>query len=329
MSIKVLLVTPYSFQKYGGVQNQVNLIEDYLSSHEEFEVKVFAYGKTKSLDSNKVFNLPFNSSVSSVLLFPNRKLLLDYIDWADVVHVHEPFVPIFFWKLPKNKKYIFTHHASLGRIITNILSIVYKSFRYRSISTYVSKSAESNALSLNSEPVLIPNMIKINPNISFNKRQGYLFIGRQESRKNYSFFVKLSNHKQFTNKLFYAITNKDKSDKNITIYENPTDEFKIEIFGRTNIYLALNTKSESFGITLLEAVNNGNLVISSDLSSFINVLPNSHIVYKNNNFDSLCNVLTKLDSEDLNLLWNKQYKDIREYDLEENMNKFILLYSNL
>ena len=329
MSIKVLLVTPYSFQKYGGVQNQVNLIEDYLSSQEEFEVKVFAYGKTESLDSNKVFNIPFNSSISSVLLFPNRKLLLDYIDWADVVHVHEPFVPIFFWKLPKNKKYIFTHHASLGRIITNILSIVYKSFRYRSISTYVSKSAESNALSLNSEPVFIPNMIKINPNISFNKRQGYLFIGRQESRKNYSFFVKLSNHKQFTNKLFYAITNKDKSDKNITIYENPTDEFKIEIFGKTNIYLALNTKSESFGITLLEAVNNGNLVISSDLNSFINVLPNSHIVYKNNNFDSLCNVLTKLDSEDLNLLWNKQYEDIREYGLEENMKKFILLYSNL
>ena len=329
MSIKVLLVTPYSFQKYGGVQNQVNLIEDYLSSHEEFEVKVFAYGKTESLDSNKVFNIPFNSSVSSVLLFPNRKLLLDYIDWADVVHVHEPFVPIFFWKLPKNKKYIFTHHASLGRIITNILSIVYKSFRYRSISTYVSKSAESNALSLNSEPVLIPNMIKINPNISFNKRQGYLFIGRQESRKNYSFFVKLSNHKQFTNKLFYAITNKDKSDKNITIFKNPSDKFKNEIFGKANIYLALNTKSESFGITLLEAVNNGNLVISSDLSSFINVLPNSHIVYKNNNFDSLCNVLTKLDSEDLNFLWNKQYKDIREYDLKENMKKFILLYSNL
>ena len=329
MSIKVLLVTPYSFQKYGGVQNQVNLIEDYLSSHEEFEVKVFAYGKTESLDSNKVFNIPFNSSISSVLLFPNKNLLHDYIDWADVVHVHEPFVPLLFWKLPKDKKYIFTHHASLGVIITTILSIIYKIFRYRSISTYVSKSSESNALSLNNEPVLIPNMIKINQHISFNKSQGYLFIGRQEIRKNYRLFVKLSNHKQFTNKLFYAITNIDKSDKNITVFKNPTDEFKNEIFGKSNIYLALNTKSESFGITLLEAVNNGNLVISSDLISFINVLPNSHIVYKNNNFDSLCNVLTKLDSEDLNLLWNKQYKDIREYDLEENMKKFILLYSNL
>ena len=329
MSIKVLLVTPYSFEKYGGVQNQVNLMEDFLSLHNEYEVKVFAYGKTDLLDSNKVFNIPFNSSISSVLLFPNRKLLRDYIDWADVVHIHEPFVPIFFWKLPKNKKYIFTHHASLGKIITNILSIVYKFFRFKSISTYVSESAESNALSLNSEPVLIPNMININQNISFNKSQGYLFIGRQEKRKNYNFFVKLSNQKQFTNKLFFAVTNKAKSDKNITIFENPTDEFKNVIFGKTNIYLALNTKSESFGITLLEAVNNGNLVISSDLSSFINVLPNSHIVYKNNNFDSLCNVLTKLDSEDLNFLWNKQYEDIRKYDLEENMKKFILLYSNI
>ena len=329
MSIKVLLVTPYSFQKYGGVQNQVNLIEEYLSSHDEYEVKVFAYGKTKSLDSNKVFNIPFNSSVSSVLLFPNRKLLLEYIDWADVVHVHEPFVPLLFWKLPKNKKYIFTHHASLGAIITNILNIIYKFFRYRSISTYVSKSAETNALSLNSEPVLIPNMIKINQNISFNKSHGFLFIGRQEPRKNYSFFVKLSNHKQFTNKLFYAITNKDRSDKNITIFKNPNDDFKNEIFAKTNIYLALNTKSESFGITLLEAVNNGNLVISSNLSSFINVLPNSYITYKNKDFDSLCNVLTNLEKKDLNSMWNKQYEDISMYDVEENMKKFILLYANL
>ena len=329
MSIKVLLLTPYSFQKYGGVQNQVNLMEDYLSSNEKFEVKVFAYGKTESLDSNKIFNIPFNSSISSVLLFPNRKLLCDYIDWADVVHVHEPFIPLFFWKLPKSKKYIFTHHASLGVIITNILSIIYKFFRYKGISTYVSKSAESNALSLNSEPILIPNMIRINQNISFNKNQGYLFIGRQETRKNYSFFVELSNNELFKNKLFYAVTNKDKSDKNITIFKNPTDEFKIEIFGKTNIYLALNTKSESFGITLLEAINNGNIVISSDLSSFINVLPNSYIVYKNNDFESLCNVLTKLDSKDLNSLWTKQYEDIRKYDLEENMKKFLLLYSNL
>jgi len=172
-------------------------------------------------------------------------------------------------------------------------------------------------------------MIKIKQNISFNKNHGYLFIGRQETRKNYNFFVKLSNHKQFSSKLFYAITNKDRLDENITSFINPSEQLKDEIFSKTNIYLALNTKSESFGITLLEAINNGNLVVSSDLSSFVNVLPNSCIVYKNKDFDSLCNVLKNLDSKDLNSLWHKQYEDISMYDLEENMNKFILLYSNL
>ena len=329
MSIKVLLITPYSFLKYGGVQNQVNLIEEFLTSHDKYKVKVFAYGKTEELDSNKIFNIPFNSSISSVLLFPNRKLLFDYINWADVIHVHEPFVPLLFWRLPRNKKYIFTHHASLGAIVTKFLSVLYKILKYKGISTYVSNSAKSNALALNSDPVLIPNMIKINPDMSLNNNLGYLFIGRQENRKNYNFFVKLSEQKLFSNKLFYSITNKDTLDKKINTYINPSEKLKTKIFSKTNIYLALNTKSESFGITLIEAVNNGNLVVSSDLKSFVSVLPNSHIVYKNYDFDSLCNVLKNLESEDLNALWNKQYKDIQIYNLEENMNKFVLLYSNI
>ena len=106
MSTNVLLLTPYSFKKYGGVQSQVNLIEEYLDTHEEFKVKVFAHGKHKKLDKSLIFNIPFNSSASSVMLFPNRKLFKQYLSWADVVHVHEPFVPILFWRLPKNIKYV-------------------------------------------------------------------------------------------------------------------------------------------------------------------------------------------------------------------------------
>ena len=97
----------------------------------------------------------------------------------------------------------------------HILKIIYKFINYNSVSTYVSESAKSNALSLNRDPVLIPNMIEINKNKSFNNIEGYLFIGHQERRKNFDFYVKLSNHNLFKNKLFYSITNKDTSDKNI------------------------------------------------------------------------------------------------------------------
>ena len=329
MSTNVLLITPYSFTKYGGVQNQVNLIEDYLDKHSEFNVKVFAHGKIEILRNEKIFNIPFNSSVSSVMLFPNRKILKEHIMWADVIHVHEPFVPIIFWRIPKNKKYVFTHHASLNQVVVFLLKTIYKLFTFNSMSTYVSDDAKSNALALSQSSELIPNMIEINNDASFSKSNGFLFIGRDEKRKNIKFFKMLSIKDAFKNSKFIAITNKILDTNNIVSYVNPTNHEKNQIFKKTNIYLALNTKSESFGITILEAVNNGNLAVTSSLDAFINVLKDSHVTFINNNFSSLQEVLLNLSKNKLNDLWEKQFNEIKKYDLLKNMEKFIYIYSKL
>ena len=329
MSTNVLLITPYSFTKYGGVQNQVNLIEDYLDKHSEFNVKVFAHGKIEILRNEKIFNIPFNSSVSSVMLFPNRKILKEHIMWADVIHVHEPFVPIIFWRIPKNKKYVFTHHASLNQVVVFLLKNIYKLFTFNSLSTYVSDDAKSNALALSQSSELIPNMIEINNDASFSKSNGFLFIGRDEKRKNIKFFKMLSIKDAFKNSKFIAITNKILDTNNIVSYVNPTNDEKNQIFKKTNIYLALNTKSESFGITILEAVNNGNLAVTSSLDAFINVLKDSHVTFINNNFSSLQEVLLNLSKNKLSDLWEKQFNEIKKYDLLKNMEKFIYIYSKL
>ena len=329
MSTNVLLITPYSFTKYGGVQNQVNLIEDYLDKHSEFNVKVFAHGKIENLRNEKIFNIPFNSSVSSVMLFPNRKILKEHIMWADVIHVHEPFVPIIFWRIPKNKKYVFTHHASLNQVVVFLLKTIYKLFTFNSMSTYVSDEAKSNALALSQSSELIPNMIEINNDASFSKSNGFLFIGRDEKRKNIKFFKMLSIKDAFKNSKFIAITNKILDTNNIVSYVNPTNDEKNQIFKKTNIYLALNTKSESFGITILEAVNNGNLAVTSSLDAFINVLKESHVTFINNNFSSLQEVLLNLSNNNLSDLWEKQFNEIKKYDLLKNMEKFIYIYSKL
>ena len=329
MSTNVLLITPYSFTKYGGVQNQVNLIEDYLDKHSEFNVKVFAHGKIEILRNEKIFNIPFNSSVSSVMLFPNRKILKEHIMWADVIHVHEPFVPIIFWRIPKNKKYVFTHHASLNQVVVFLLKNIYKLFTFNSMSTYVSDDAKSNALALSQSSELIPNMIEINNDASFSKSNGFLFIGRDEKRKNIKFFKMLSIKDAFKNSKFIAITNKILDTNNIVSYVNPTNDEKNQIFKKTNIYLALNTKSESFGITILEAVNNGNLAVTSSLDAFINVLKDSHVTFINNNFSSLQEVLLNLSKNKLSDLWEKQFNEIKKYDLLKNMEKFIYIYSKL
>ena len=139
----------------------------------------------------------------------------------------------------------------------------------------------------------------------------------------------MSDHKNFKNSKFIAITNKLIDSKNIEVYINPSENQKKDIFKLTNIYLALNTKSESFGITILEAVNNGNLAVTSNLNAFKNVLVESHIIFKNQDFDSLIEVLSNLPHSKLAELWKNQYEEIKKYDLDKNMKEFISIYINL
>ena len=66
---------------------------------------------------------------------------------------------------------------------------------------------------------------------------------------------------------------------------------KKKILNFSSYYLALNKSNESFGIVLLEAVNNGNLLISSDIDSFKKVMGDSGVYFKNNDIKSLERVI--------------------------------------
>ena len=302
-------------------------MNDYISKTSNIESKI-AGPNSKDYDLGRVLNIPFNNSVASISLFPDRKKLLKAIKWSDVVHIHEPFIPLIFWKLPKNKKYIFTHHANLNKLYTFFMSIIYKIIKIKGVSVYVSESALSNAKTLSNQPILIPNMIEINKNIEFNNKKKFLFVGRNEKRKNFNFFYLLSKEKSFQDYEFEAITNENIKNFNGVIYLKPNDDEKNIIFKNSSIYLALNTKNESFGITIIEAINSGNIVISSDLTAFKDVLEESGIYYERHSYKSLLSLLTNTFKSDLHFLWEKQYKSIQKYDIEKNMERYVLLYLN-
>lgn len=327
VNINLLFLTPYNLLNYGGVQHQINLMNDYIGKTSNIESKI-AGPNSKDYDLGRVLNIPFNNSVASITLFPDRKKLLEAIEWSDVVHIHEPFIPLIFWKLPKNKKYIFTHHANLNKLYTFFMSIIYKIIKIKGVSVYVSESALSNAKTLNNQPILIPNMIEVNKNIEFNNKKKFLFVGRNEKRKNFNYFKLLSKEKSFQDYEFEAITNENIENFNGVIYLKPNDDEKNIIFKNSSIYFALNTKNESFGITLIEAINSGNIVICSDLAAFKNVLEESGIYYERNSYKSLLNLLTNTLKSDLNFLWEKQYESIQKYDVEKNMENYVLLYLN-
>ena len=324
MNTKVLQVTQYNLHTFGGVQEQVNLINNYLNNSDNFESKILAPA-SNDFNIKNTFRIPFNGSKSDISIFPSRKILKEAYNWADVIHVHEPHIPVLFWNLPKNKKLIFTFHASYSKFLIFLLKFLYFFIKLNNISVSVSNSSTPNALTMKTSPIIIPNMIEIEDSINFNNLSTYLFIGRNEKRKNIKLFENLSNSLK-TSYNFVAITNVKGSNERIFYKLNLSNKEKIEAIKNAGIYLALNTHGESFGITLLEAVNNGCIVISSDIQAFKDVLEDSGVYFKNNSLDDLIETLNNLSSKNLENIFNKQKQHISKYDLRKNMQDYILLY---
>ena len=324
MNTKVLQVTQYNLHTFGGVQEQVNLINNYLNNSDNFESKILAPA-SNDFNIKNTFRIPFNGSKSDISIFPSRKLLKEAYNWADVIHVHEPHIPVLFWNLPKNKKLIFTFHASYSKFLIFLLKFLYFFKKLNNISVSVSNSSTPNALTMKTSPIIIPNMIEVEDSIKFNNLSTYLFIGRNEKRKNIKLFENLSNSLK-TSYNFVAITNVKGSNERIFYKLNLSNKEKIETIKNAGIYLALNTHGESFGITLLEAINNGCIVISSDIEAFKDVLEDSGVYFKNNSLDDLIETLNNLSSNNLENIFNKQKQHISKYDLRKNMQDYILLY---
>ena len=166
MSTNLLLVSPYNVNFYGGVQNQVNLFKNNLDSS-KFNVRILA-PDSSDYDIGKSLRIPFNGSNNPISLLPNKQILNEAIAWADIIHIHEPFIPLFFWRLKSSKKIIVTHHAKISRFIYFGLKFLYLTLNNKNFySTAVSNEAKANALTLSKKTRIIPNFIDINENIFF------------------------------------------------------------------------------------------------------------------------------------------------------------------
>ena len=328
MSTNLLLVSPYNVNFYGGVQNQVNLFKNNLDSS-KFNVRILA-PDSSDYDIGKSFRIPFNGSNNPISLLPNKQILNEAIAWADIIHIHEPFIPLFFWRLKSSKNIIVTHHAKISKFIYFVLKFLYLTLNNKNFySTAVSDEAKANALTLSKKTRIIPNFIVIDENISFIPNNNFLFIGRNESRKNLKLFIDLSKTIEET-KDFIAITNKS-SEKDLIKYElNISDDEKNLIIKNVGFYIAPQTHSESFGITILEAINAGNIAICSNLPAFMDLLGDSGIYFENDNLQSLLNVLNKINNSDLYTIWNKQYDHINNnYNSKKVLDDWIYVYNNL
>ena len=327
-NIKVLLVCPYDLNRYGGVQNQVKLLKKGLVNN-SIDTKILG-PSSYDYDIGYAVNIPFNGSKNPITFFPSQKIIKEAISWADVVHIHEPFIPFFFWRLHTKEKIIVTHHANINTFIKACLKFLYLFTRFKNLySTAVSNEALNNAAALNSEITIIPNMIEINKNIEYVQNDGFLFIGRNEKRKNLKLFIQLANFYESKFK-FIAVTNEKTDNNSLTYHISPSEKDKKTIISNVGIYIAPNNKSESFGITILEAINHGNVAICSDIKAFKDLLNDFGIFFANDNFEDLKMTISNLREENLSEIWSKQYDYISQnYSMDKVLQKWIYVYKNI
>ena len=324
---KILLVTPYSLNDYGGVQNQVLLAKKYLLS-KGYDVRIFSNGSYDYQNTEPVV-VPFNGSRARVSIICNKVNLKTALDWCDIVHIHEPFIPLILWNLKTQKKIITTHHANLSKNMAFLLTIIYKTFtrELTIVNTCVSKQSYFQAKALRSRPKIIPNYIEINNIQTFNKDGFRLtFLGRNEKRKGLNIFIKAIDSYLLNSLRPTTISNQDAKEIYIDSYVGLNNKNKYDILKETSILVGSNTGGESFGMILLEGISNGCLVIASDLEAFQEVLNSSGIYFKNKNHNELNKIIKKVLSMDMEKLWTMQNARISMYDVDKVFSLILDLY---
>ena len=328
----------YILISFTSSQNQtiINLI-DYLNSiniHKS-DIYIFTNSNDNILDnlSVKVIRLKKISSLQDLIKqffsWSNKKTILKAISWADVVHLHEPFIPLFFWRFPVDKRTIISHHASLSILLSLVQKKLIKKERHAHAVTAVSKEASKHVVS-SVDVQIVPNAIELTNNSQhFSGGSDILFIGRNEKRKNYQLYEQLSSVAKNKKYNFRAITNQNIHSENISVFVNPDNGIKEGLLKKSSIYLAVNTHGESFGITIVEAINSGCIAICSDIQPFKELLEDSGVYFKNNDLDSLTLAVENITSKDVTNIYLKQLKHIRKYDIDKVITSWISLYSQI
>ena len=96
----------------------------------------------------------------------------------------------------------------------------------------------------------------------------------------------------------------------------------------TKLLIVPYTKSESFGVVIIEGILNGCVVICSNIPPFKNLLKDSGIYFNNKDSYNLNNVIKETLELDLSDIWKLQYEEISKYKTDVVMPNWIELYNS-
>lgn len=280
--MKIGLVCPYDLSVPGGVQNQVLGLAGRLGAVGE-ETVVIAPGLPDGVagtDLGKTVSVPGNRSRAPISLDPRlRGLIRQGAADCDVLHVHEPLMPVVSLSaLRAGPPVVATFHAAPGVLVRGLYRGISSGVRLllgpmvRRV-TAVSSTAAA-PLPEGMEVVIVPNGVDVGAMLVPTERFEHqvAFLGRDEPRKGLDLLLAAwPGVVAAVPNAELVVMGADRGTPGVRWLGRVGDEVKAEILSSSAIFVAPNTGGESFGITLVEAMAAGCAVIASNLAAFVDV----------------------------------------------------------
>ena len=283
--MRVAMVCPYDIGKPGGVQSQAIALVDWLAAqgHEAWLVAPGEGGPPGSITVGGTASIPANRSQAPVALDPRvGRRVVEAVGSADVVHIHEPFMPMVSAAalVRSDRPLVGTFHADPGAGVKGLYALarpLWRNWAERlAVATAVSPVAQA-AVAPFVDARVVPNAIdaaSYRLDVQrFAKRVG--FVGRDEKRKGLD--VLLAAWPLVRRRVPEAelvVGGADRTDvvAGVRFLGAMSDDAKRRLLASSAVYAAPNTGGESFGLVVAEAMAAGCAVVASALPAFAAVL---------------------------------------------------------
>lgn len=293
--MRIGIVCPYSFDQPGGVQAHIlDLSRVLIAAGHTVRVLGPCSPDTQVPDfvvkGGRSVPIRYNGSVARLSFGPGvLRRVRSFIREGDfdVLHIHEPNSPSYsmaaLWAA--EGPLVATYHASsTGSRVLRIFHAVLRPYleKIRGGIAVSEMARRWQVEQLGGDPVLIPN--GVDTSVYRAAHQQYLagaedgsdeapveivFLGRlDESRKGLDILLRALSRIDRDIRVTIMGGGRARAMEGVNFVGRVSDEEKVAILARADIYVAPNTGGESFGIVLVEAMAAGCAVVASDLEAF-------------------------------------------------------------
>ncbi len=305
--MRVALVCPYSFEAFGGVQDQVALLVRELgdAGHEAWAVAPGSGGPEGTRYVGRVITVRANRSRAPITLSPTAvRRVREAVSGADVVHVHEPFMPVasIAALYAADGPVVGTFHADPGRFVRGV---------YRGAAPLLRRTARRLDVAVAVSPVAaaavaglvqcreIPNGIDVDAYRPADAAVAgrVVFLGRDEPRKGLDVLLEAwpAVRAEHPGATLRVVGSQRSGPAEGVEYLGRVDEaHKRDELRRAAVLCAPNLGGESFGLVVAEGMAAGCAVVASDIPAFRAVLGDAGVLVEPGSPAQLSSALARL-----------------------------------